>query len=431
MERKHSEKGQALILVALAAVGLFAFAALAIDGSRIYSDKRHAQNAADTAAMAAALAHGRGNNVDDAALARALANGYDDNGTTNDVTVTVTDSPDGACPANTEGKDITVDIVSTINATFARVIGRQTIQTAVTATSRTCGSYLGPPFDGNAIVALAPDGTGYDGTGNPNWNISGGGIYSNSTDANSAYCNGATDIIVPSITVGGNADMNCDHGLPDDNIGPITPNAPTYSTSNIASFFPRQPSCNGTASQSGGQVSPQSGADGSRIAFPTHGDINFTPGLYCITNSGNTNIHGNITGSDVTFYFMAADLRLNFNGGGTLTASAQNCTADPGNCWGSEYDGILIYLAPQFDANGNLTQTQQFELHGNGTGDLTGTIWAPSAIVTMLGNSGTGAFNSQIIAYRVNSGGNADITVRYNPDDNQTIALPITLAMLR
>jgi len=53
---KASEKGQALILIALAAIGLFAFTALAIDGSRVYSDKRHAQNAADTAALAGALA---------------------------------------------------------------------------------------------------------------------------------------------------------------------------------------------------------------------------------------------------------------------------------------------------------------------------------------------------------------------------------------
>src|SRR5687768_3698245 len=56
MYHKKSEKGQALVIIALAAVGLFAFTALAIDGSRVFSDRRHAQNAADTAALAAALA---------------------------------------------------------------------------------------------------------------------------------------------------------------------------------------------------------------------------------------------------------------------------------------------------------------------------------------------------------------------------------------
>ena len=56
MKPRLQERGQALILIALAAVGLFGFSALAIDGSRVFSDRRHAQNAADTAALAAALA---------------------------------------------------------------------------------------------------------------------------------------------------------------------------------------------------------------------------------------------------------------------------------------------------------------------------------------------------------------------------------------
>ncbi len=49
-----SERGQALILITFAAIGLFAVAGLAIDGTAKYSDRRHAQNAADTAALAGA-----------------------------------------------------------------------------------------------------------------------------------------------------------------------------------------------------------------------------------------------------------------------------------------------------------------------------------------------------------------------------------------
>src|SRR5205085_6311716 len=50
MAFKTAEKGQALILIAFTAIALFGFAALAIDGARSFSDKRHAQNAADTSA---------------------------------------------------------------------------------------------------------------------------------------------------------------------------------------------------------------------------------------------------------------------------------------------------------------------------------------------------------------------------------------------
>src|SRR6266508_4711635 len=49
------ERGQALVLVALAAIGLFAVTGLAIDGGAKFSDRRHAQNAADAAALAGAL----------------------------------------------------------------------------------------------------------------------------------------------------------------------------------------------------------------------------------------------------------------------------------------------------------------------------------------------------------------------------------------
>ena len=55
MHQHSSEKGQALIIITFAAVILFGFAALAIDGSMVFSDKRHAQNAADTSAWQAPL----------------------------------------------------------------------------------------------------------------------------------------------------------------------------------------------------------------------------------------------------------------------------------------------------------------------------------------------------------------------------------------
>ena len=181
---KASEKGQALILIALAAIGLFAFAALAIDGSRSFSDKRHAQNAADTAVLAGALAYTRGNDIDTAVQTRATDNGYDDDGTSNEVTITATNVPSGGCPGGTPGKDITVNIVSYVDTTFARVIGRSQVTNAVTATSRACGFYYSPLFRGDAIVGLKPNDGGSCAidTGNSNsksWITRGGGVFSN------------------------------------------------------------------------------------------------------------------------------------------------------------------------------------------------------------------------------------------------------------
>ena len=48
------QHGQAIVLIVVGIVGLIGMTALAIDGGNAYSDRRHAQNAADTAAFAAA-----------------------------------------------------------------------------------------------------------------------------------------------------------------------------------------------------------------------------------------------------------------------------------------------------------------------------------------------------------------------------------------
>src|SRR5262245_50174928 len=87
MKIGYSEKGKALIMIALTAIVVVSFASLAIDGSVGFSDRRHAQNAADTAVLAAALAKVRGQSFNTAALNLATSNGYNNDGTTNTVEV--------------------------------------------------------------------------------------------------------------------------------------------------------------------------------------------------------------------------------------------------------------------------------------------------------------------------------------------------------
>src|SRR5262245_34690785 len=125
-----AEKGQALILITLMAVVIFGFAALAIDGSMVFSDKLHAQNAADTSELAAALAKHRGNNWNDTvntAKARATSNGYDNNGTTNVVEVYLCNDANATCtslPASANPEEyVQVNITSHVQTYFARVLG--------------------------------------------------------------------------------------------------------------------------------------------------------------------------------------------------------------------------------------------------------------------------------------------------------------------
>jgi hypothetical protein len=423
-----TERGQALILIAFAAIALFAITGLAIDGSHQYSDRRHAQNAADTAALAGSLSllrdhtgvvSGSAQQWQVDALSRAASNGYDRDLVTNrvwvyrcsdsptDVNSLRYESPVDCGPYEGMANYIEVVITSNINTTFSRVIGIHQTHNTVHAIALAQSGYNGPGFNGNALVSLVQSGNGYDAHGTPVWTITGGGIFVNSPSLSAATCGGNAGVISPSITTVGGTNLTC-HTV---NVSTITTGAPQYSYANYSRWFPRQPACNGTASISGGQWRPQSGADGSNVEFS--GDMDFAPGLYCVTNSPGP-FHGHITGSGVTFYVMSSNFKMKFDGKGDLTASAPTS---------GEYQGVLMYLAPQVDADGNLLRTQEMDMRGNGTGDITGTVIAPSASVTMFGNSGT-LYYSQVIANKIDSGGNADISVTYRQGDNWIVNLP-------
>lgn len=184
MIHNKSEKGQAIILIVFAIIGLIAMTGLTVDGGLVYSDRRNAQNAADSAAFAAALAKSRNENISTAAQSVATTNGYNNDGTTNIVTVTIASSPSGVCPPLAiDNKDITVEITSFVDTTFSTVVGIQQVTNTVTATTRACDTYVAPIFGGNAIVGLNPSTTNcaFD-SGNSNsadWTLTGGGIFSN------------------------------------------------------------------------------------------------------------------------------------------------------------------------------------------------------------------------------------------------------------
>ena len=407
---KHSfQRGQALIFIALAAIGLFGMAGLAIDGSIKFSDRRHAQNAADTAAMAAALSKVHGASATDwkyAAKQRAASNGYDSDFITNWVYIYSCEETDADCGHyDGDSSYVQVVITSKVNTTFARVVGITQTQNTVQAIALAKGGYSGPAFPGNALISLARSGTGYDAHGTPIWTITGGGIMVNSSDGSSATCGGNAGVISPSVsTVASTTGFSC-HTV---DIDSITTSATQLTYEDYATWFPTPPACNGVATYSGGKWHPQAGADGSIAKFSYAGrNPTFAPGLYCIIDDPGS-YNDEISGSEVTFYITDPDFDLKFNGGGNITASAPTS---------GTYEGILMYLAPQVDANGNLLNTQTLDLRGNGTGDVVGTIIAPSATVTMFGNSGS-EFYSQVIGYNIDTGGTADITVNYNANDN-------------
>jgi Flp pilus assembly protein TadG len=428
MPHKSSERGQALVLIVLGIIALLALTGLAVDGGNAYYDRRKAQNAADSAAFAGALAQARGKSIESLVLDRAASNGYDNNGTSNTVSVSTAASPSGACLNGVAGLDVTVSITSIVNTYFSPIIGIHTLTNHVSATARACGSLVQPIAAGNAIVAMAASGKGFSTLGTPALNLSGGGIFSNSPDDPSAYCNGAASIRAPSVTSVGTTVFDCVNTIS----GGISQEqtdaqiAPSF----ILAVMPPKPLCNGTAFESpagSGNWYPEHDRNGSRVTLSTqadmvfHSDGNFAPGVFCITNSPG-NIHGNISGTDVTFYSALANFSVNFNGGGSFTASAPH---------GGTYSGVVLFLAAQTDADGGLSDSQDIALHGNGSAGVRGSVIAPSADVTLYGNSGLNGDDTQIVGYHVYAGGSASINLNYNPDDNYQAAYPEQITLVK
>ena len=406
MKKNKSEKGQALILTAFGIIALVGFTALAIDGGRSFDEKRHSQNAADTAALAAALAYHNNENIVDAAQTRAASNGYDNNGTSNDVTVTVTDiaAGSGICPGNAAGKEITVVIDTTIDTTFTRVLGRQTMHNSVTAVTHSCNHILVDPFNGAAVAGMNPNTSScaFD-SGQSNaahWTLKNGGIFSNGC----AYSKNGNSVTLDSDqcveTVGTASNFTCMQQYQTTKVIPWP--------SGVISMMPENP-CDGTPGDVG--------------LTPTPNQTTFTDGVYCISDLDSLD-KKDIVLNNATLYVtdMVFDLRFAGSGGFNGTATATG-----------PYAGYYLIVAynptpcPVFNAK----NVQTMVLRGNSGGTFSGTILAPSACIDVRGNGEPSGINTQIIGYNVTSNGNGEVYINYTPNPDLFLPFDDSLSLVK
>jgi len=194
------EKAQSLLLIAVAMLALLGLTAIAIDGGNVYRDRRQAQNAADNAALDAALAITQNQDWQQAASTRASQNGYLNDGVRSVVEVYYP-PVEGPYAGNTEY--VQVIITSHVSTYFASIVGVSQLTNRVQAVAR-----ARPPqalFNGNAVVGLAPTACkAVEFQGNAQMTITGNGLFVNSNcscDPTAAFFNnsGAGTLHVPYI----------------------------------------------------------------------------------------------------------------------------------------------------------------------------------------------------------------------------------------
>jgi hypothetical protein len=424
-KHQRSESGQVMAFLAVCFVVLIGFSALAIDGGMLYSDRRHAQNAADAASLAGgsgAAYYMRVNNVNYnaficgttgasqtgdaaelAAINNAVLNDYlldsdisDNHGVSVSCEITDMGSYDD------KHIDVLTKITRDTTTNFAHLIYDGPLRNEVEAVAR-----IYPPAPlafGKAIIALndaACDGNNYGVifSGSSNTTVTGGGVWSN------GCLTGNGSNFTVTVNSGG-------VGYSGSAIGTLTNihPAPVHIPSKLPnhSTAVNEPSCAGLPSRTvpkSGDATLEPGVY-DEIKW-TGGALTFSPGLYCISSSKGVDVNGgSMMGDGVTIFLQSGDMTVNGNVE-PVDLRAPLEFPDPSPA----LPGILIYMA-----NGN---SSTISITGNSTSFYLGTVYAPDGDLYFSGTSDTNpTFNTQLIGNNVEVSGGALIDINFNDQEN-------------
>ncbi len=430
-QRNFKENGQALVMVALAIVGLFAFAALAIDGSSVFSDRRHSQNASDTSAIAAALARVRTDTNpfwEDRAKERATDNGYTSDGVTQVDVYLCSDLPvvvDGFtldCDGLPAGADpdqyVYVHIKSVVKLFFARIIGWSEVTNHTEAVARASVPTETPWADGYAMWSTHEgckdpgDGEPFNVGGSAKVNITGAGVLVSAScpTQDSFVQNGTASAMLATsdICVVGTAENSLSNISPSPKEGCSSPDFSKYQLPN--------PVC-----KNEGSIRKENGI---YVAYPGYfqqsfpsqvpgvgngGVLKMQRGIYCFYDGMDVSAQWNISDMDGVLLVIQSSDGIKINGGATVSLRAISSTQYG---FPKELVNYLIYVPPTIEAN--------ISLSGSSGSTFTGTILAPSSHIILEGNGGTLGLDCKIIADTIVTQGNGDINLTYNEASNAT-----------
>jgi len=419
------EEGQVLVFLALVLVVLLGFAALALDGGMLFSDRRHAQNAADSASLTGASAaayYMREHNVnynaficgtsgtiytqvsaEIEAINRAASNGYIiDNDISDNHGVTIQCEIIDMSSYKDKHFDVITKITKDTKANFAQLVYNGPLRNEVEAVARV---YPPAPLAfGKAIVALNKDSCsgnkyGVIFSGSSTTTVTGGGVWSNGCLTGNGTSFNVT------VNYGGVGFAGSSTGTLT-NINPV----PEYIPSTLPDYSTEVegPNCSGLPNRTvpnHGDATIEPGIY-TEIKW-TGGALTLNPGLYCFPGSKGISVTGgSVFGNGVTLFLANAGVSISGNVS-PVDLRAPEESPDPSPA----IPGILVYLA-----NGN---TSTVSMTGNSTSFYLGTVYAPDGDLYFSGSSGTNpTFNTQLIGNNVEVSGGATIDINFNDDEN-------------
>ncbi len=446
MSTDRLERGQALVLIVLAIVAMFGFAALAVDVGRLYAERRRLQNAVDSAALAAAFAASQEDDFETAALTQLQLNDVFDTdperneGQRVDVEIyhppaSGAYGPDSGRPEEERNQYYQVIAHSAVDQVFSQFVYQGALTVTVEAVSRvrTARSL----FAGDVLHATSRDACqGIKFAGNGETRLIGGDAFSdsikgegcpNGDSSGGASCTSATltgngDVIIEDGTVitAGEWDLNGSGEL-------ITESEPE--TCRAPQDLPFVPEADCTVSE---DLPAQSYGGGSRTIYPGYyadgirvtgnrTNVQLAPGMYCLDDDLTVN-GGTFTGDGVFIYMRGGSVNLAGNAYINLKKAEVMLDAQ-----GNNFGGFLFYMP--FNNDGVV------HLGGGSDSEYSGTIFAPgprtpaSQDKCILEGSGTSlGFQSNIICYTIKIVGTANVTIDYLEEQNHQMPPFIELA---
>lgn len=434
---RKTEKGQIVIFLALAVLGLLGITALAIDGGMIYSDQRFSQSAADAASLAGGGAAAAV--IDDidlsspewdcSLLTDSIAKGYAaaiNKAAANNYTITRdpalgTDSHDHgvliSCSNSGKYLDVAVMLTRVTKTSFLQFFNDDKMRTTAYSKTRVRPRLLGS--GGASIVSLSKGCGSKDGgswfSGTNDTILNGGGVYSNScVDRNS----GSSTVTMYNASVTyheGSYSAGISDPVPQSDPGfhPLTDEPIPFTTKHCVVDTDGE----GYDMPDYGSVSIDSGTinPGVYSSWDFKGPVHLNPGLYCISGDVKMNAAAYVEGTGVTIYYTGTSITLNGGADTGLLAPDGYTDSNPPPHYAVE--DLLLYIPPGIIAD--------VVINGNANNTFAGTLFMPDSKVKINGTSDIASatyMQCSIIGYWVTLTGNSDFNITY--DSNKEWSWP-------
>ncbi len=397
---KPTERGQAIIIIVFAIIGMIGLTALAVDGGNAFLEQRNAQAAADSIAMDAALArvkNPQGSLWMYDALSVAERTGYSPDNPDRHIQI---NSPPASGEYMNNPEYIQVIITSYVDTYFAGVVGINRIRVVSEAISRTKSSIKTQILGGRALIALAPTSDcdnqrSFWVHGESTIALYGGGLFVNSNNPDCA------------LIQNGNGSVRVEEGWGIEVVGglniqkarlftpqPVTGIAPIGYPPPL--FLPKL-GCSQPAT-----VYP----DGKTISagawsgdFPPPGVQVMESGVYCIDGNFIVSNGAPLEGQGVIIQVENGSVQFDGNPQVNLKAASSG-----------DYAGLLFYVP--------IDNKTRVTINLGAGSEFQGTVLAPSSEIRINTDRSENGFHSQIIGYTFQSNGQSLIRIRYNDEQN-------------